>query len=352
MAAMAQAKKTLYQILGVTPDATSIDIGLAHEKRSAELNRAVPPDPSGVALVQQAYEILSNQHRRAAYDASLVTAAEKAAAAQQATTDLELDVEDGDDDGGRARKMRLMGMIGGMALVLVALFFVFRPRPAPPPPVEPVVEAPKPPPPPRNRTPAEIMQDASTSGGQLLSYSMSGTATPIGMAMEVDQNQMVTTCHAIPAGAKLVVKVAGQMHPAELSITDEQLDLCRLLVPGFGTPPLRLAAEDAKAGDPIVAVGVNAKGEVAATEGTVKQVRTTPLGKVLEVSMPIAATASGGGVFNLQGQLVGIATTPHAFGPDLSIVLPVSWIAQMRSRTQAEKAADKPAEKPADKPAQ
>jgi S1-C subfamily serine protease len=209
------------------------------------------------------------------------------------------------------------------------------PQPAP----EPVVEAPKPPPPPRNRTAAEILQDASTSGGQLLSYSMSGTATPIGMAMEIDQNQMVTTCHAIPAGAKLVVKVAGQMHPAELSITDEQLDLCRLLVPGFGTPPLRLATDDAKAGDPIVAVGVNAKGEIAATEGTVTQVRTTPLGKVLEVSMPIAPTASGGGIFNLQGQLVGLATTPHTFGANLNIALPVSWVAQMRSRTTPEKPA-------------
>lgn len=340
MAAMAQAKKTLYQILGISPDASPIDVGLAHEKRSAELQRAVPPDPSGVALVQQAFEILSNPKRRAAYDASLVTAAEKAAAAQQSTTDLELELEVGEeDDGGRARKMRLLGMVGGMALVLVALFFVFRPRPVPPPPPEPVVEAPKPPPPPKNRTAAEILQDASTSGGQLLSYSMSGTATPIGMAMEIDQNQMVTTCHGIPAGAKLVVKVAGQMHPAELSITDEQLDLCRLLVPGFGTPPLRLAAEDAKAGDSIVAVGVNAKGELASTEGTVKQVITTPLGKVLEVSMPVGATSSGGGVFNLQGQLVGVTTAPHAYGSNLSIALPVSWVAQMRSRTTPEKPA-------------
>lgn len=339
MAAMALPKKTLYQILGISQDASSIDIGLAHEKRVAELQRAVPPDPSAVALLQQAYEVLSSPHRRAAYDASVLSASEKAeAAAQQGAPDLELEADD-PDDGGRARRMRLMGMMGAMALILVALFFVFRPRAVPPPPPEPVVEAPKPPPPPRDRTAAEVLQDASTSGGQLLSYSMSGQATPIGMAMEIDQNQMVTTCHAIPAGAKLVVKVAGQMQPAELSITDEQLDLCRLLVPGFGTPPLRLAPADSRPGDKIIAVGMNAKGELAATEGTVTQVRTTPIGKVLEVSMPIAASASGGGIFNLQGQLVGIATTPHTFGPNLNVALPVSWIAQMRSRTTAEKPA-------------
>jgi len=73
---MALPKKTLYQILGVSQDATAIDIGLAHEKKAAEAAGAMPPDPSAVALVQQAYEILSNPHRRAAYAASLVTAAD------------------------------------------------------------------------------------------------------------------------------------------------------------------------------------------------------------------------------------------------------------------------------------
>ena len=51
---MAQAKKTLYQILGVPRDASAIDIGLAHEMKSAEVQRANPPDPSAVSLVNQA----------------------------------------------------------------------------------------------------------------------------------------------------------------------------------------------------------------------------------------------------------------------------------------------------------
>jgi len=299
----------------------------------AELAKLVPPDATATALLQQAYEILSNQNRRTAYDAQLVTAAEKAAAQQQAP-DLELEPEEGEDDG-RRRKMRLLGMMGGMALVLVALFFVFRPHPAPAPAPEVVAVAPKPapPPPPKPHTGGEILADFNTSGGQILSYSMSGSATPIGVAVETDPGQMVTTCHGIPAGEKLVVKVAGQMQPAELSIVDEELDLCRLLVPGFTTPPVKVAAEDAKAGDKVYSIAMDSKGVFAATEGTVTQVRTTPLGKVLEVSMPLAANASGSGIFNEWGALVGIATVPHKFGQGLNIALPVSWIAQMRSRT-------------------
>jgi S1-C subfamily serine protease len=349
MAAMAPAKKTLYEILGVPADAGPEDIGHAHERRVLEMRRMNNPDPNATALVQQAYEVLSNPKRRAAYDAGLVTAAEKSAAAQQAT-DLEIEAGDGEDD--RGRKLRLLGMVGGMALILVALFFVFRPRqpPAPPPP-EPVVEAPKPPPPPppKARTANEIVADANTSSGQLLSYSMSGAATPLGMAVEVETGQMVTTCHAITAGGKLVVRVGKEVLPADLTITDETLDLCRLSVAGLTTPPHRIATEDAKAGDKVFVVSMNAKGEVAATEGKVNQLRPTPHGPVIDVSAPIAASGSGGGVFNEFGQLVGIATAPHAFGAGLNVAIPASWLAQMRSRSTNPPPAPAPA--PASPPA-
>jgi S1-C subfamily serine protease len=330
---MAHAKKTLYEILGVPADAGPEDIVHAHDRRVYEQRRAENPDPNAQVLLQQAFEVLSNPKRRAAYDASLVTAAERTAAAQQ-VTDLEIEPE---ADSERARKMRLLGMVGGMALIFAVLFFVFRPRPVPSPPLPaPVAEAPKPAPP-RLRTGPEILADASTSSGQVMSYSMSGAATPLGMASEIEAGQMVTTCHAIPAGGKLVVKIGKEIHAADLAITDEQLDLCRLSIPGLTTPPLKLAAEDAKAGDKVYVVGMNAKGELAATEGKVTQLRTSPQGPVLEVSVPIAPTGSGGGVFNEQGQLVGIATTPHTYGAGLNIALPVSWIASMRSRAAAPK---------------
>ena len=335
MPPMAPAKKTLYEILGVPADAGPEDIVHARDRRVYELRRSESPDPNAQVLLQQAFEVLSNPKRRAAYDASLVTAAERSAASQQ-VTDLEIEPEADPD---RARKLRLLGMVGGMALVLVALFFIFRPRQAPPPPPpEPIAEARKPaPPPPKLRSATEVLADASTSSGQVMSYSMSGAATPLGMAVEVEAGQMVTTCHGIPAGGKLVVRIGKEMHAADLAITDEQLDLCRLSIPGLTTPPLKLAADDAKAGDKVYVVGMNAKGELAAIEGKVTQLRASSQGPILEVSAPIAPTGSGGGVFNEQGQLVGIATTPHTYGAGLNIALPVSWIAQMRSRAAAPK---------------
>lgn len=336
MAAMAQGKRTLYEILEVPPDAEADDIAHAHERKVLEIKRSEKFDPNAATLVKQAFEVLSDAKRRAAYDASMVAARERAAAHAQAVTDLDLSADADADD--RSRKMKMLGLVGGMAVIFAVLFLVFRPHPAPPPPPapEPAAEAkPAPPPPPKLRSASEVTADASTSTGQVLSYSMSGTATPLGMAVEVETGQMVTTCHGIPAGSKLVVRVGKESMPADLTITDEALDLCRLSIPGFTTPPLKVATEDAKAGDKVYVVAVNDKGEMAATEGKVNQLRATPAGQVLELSVPVAANGSGGGVFNDKGQLVGITTTPHGFGAGLHIALPVSWLAEMRSRAKA-----------------
>jgi serine protease Do len=333
---MAPPKKTLYQILGVPRDASDVDIGLAYEMRSAEMQHAVPPDPSGVSLVRDAHRILSDPVRRAAYDASLASAAEKAAAQAQAQADTDAGIE---EEAPAPRKVPAWALAAAAVVVVIAVGLMMRPSQKEAPAEAPVAvaEAPKPAPaapPPKERTGTEILADASASSGQLLAISMSGRSRPIGVALGTGPGTMVTTCHGIPAGDKLVVRVGKDQYPAELSVTDEQLDICRLSVAGYNVPPFRTSPDMPRAGDRIFSVGMNAGGEMAATEGTVKRLVKTPLGDVLEISVPVAPTASGGGVFDLQGRLVGIATTPHKFGAGLAIALPVSWLSEARSRTQ------------------
>lgn len=305
---------------------------MAHDRRVDEMDRTVHPDPSQAALVQQAWEILADPKRRAAYDAQLLTAAERKAAAEQAAPDLEIGGEE--EDEGPKGKIPVIAIAVAAVIGVVVLFFVMRspetPRaPAP----EPVAVAPKaaPPPPPKPRTAAEVLAEVSAAAGPFLSYSMSGASVPLGMALAIEPGTMVTTCHGIPAGSTLVVRVGKEQHPADLTITDETLDLCRLSVATFGKAPLRIATDEPKAGDKIFAVTTNAKGELAAIEGTIKALRKVPAGNVIEVSMPIPSTSSGGGIFDQYGKLIGITTTPHAHGLG-SVAIPASWIARMRSR--------------------
>ena len=330
---MASSKKSLYEILGLDRDANAIDVGLAYERRRGELAAAIPPDASATALVQQAYEVLSNPKRRAAYDASLITAEEKAAAAEQAT-DFVLETEPEP----APRRMVWAGIAAGVVVTVAAIYFTFRGERFPAPATPAAVEAPKPvvqapPPPPKPLPPGTILTGATSSVGQVLSYDMGGQAKPLGLAVAVDRGVYLTTCHGISAGSALVVRVGAESHSGSLALADEQLDLCKIAVPDLRGAGLPVAGDELKSGDRIYAMGANARGEMALTEGTVKQLRPAAMGSVIEVSMPIAPTASGGPIFDSFGRLVGIATTPHAFGAGLNIALPASWSAQMRSRS-------------------
>ncbi|MFN0038913.1 MAG: DnaJ domain-containing protein [Burkholderiales bacterium] len=64
-------KKTLYQILGVEPNASEAEIAAAYAKRMRELKVETMQDPNKLVVVQQAKEILLDPTQRAGYDASI-----------------------------------------------------------------------------------------------------------------------------------------------------------------------------------------------------------------------------------------------------------------------------------------
>ena len=331
---MAAPKKNLYEILGVSPDAMDLDIGIAHANKLKELQRAIPPDPGAQVLLHEAFEVLSNKQRRAAYDASLITAQEKAAAAEQAAApDLVLE---GGEEESKSGKKYVGAAIGAVVALVVVGYFVFHSAQTPPPP--PVVEAPKPPPPPPPPKPLTVDQMIPVvfkSAGRVMSYEMSGKAVPLGLAFSIEPGAMVSTCHGIPAGSQIVVKVGPDSDSATLNVTDELLDLCRFAVAGFTGPPLKVSPDEPKQGDAIFVLGTNDKGDLVLNPATVKNMFAAPAGKVIDLSVAVPPTATGAAVFDVYGRLVGVATSPHNYGAGLNVAMPASWLAQMRTRNAA-----------------
>lgn len=64
-------KKTLYQILGVDPQASAQEIEAAYNTRIDELKFATMQDPNKLRVLQQSKAVLSDPVQRAAYDASI-----------------------------------------------------------------------------------------------------------------------------------------------------------------------------------------------------------------------------------------------------------------------------------------
>jgi hypothetical protein len=120
-------KRTLYDILGVSREASPEDIVGAYQARLAELEGAGSQDPTALTLVREAHQMLSNATQRSAYDASLAARAEREAdAAHGASPEAELDDEPPSSDW---RKWAIGAL--AVAVIVGGVWWKSRPAPAP-----------------------------------------------------------------------------------------------------------------------------------------------------------------------------------------------------------------------------
>ena len=301
MESMDRLKETLYDILGVSRDAKVTDIGRAYNRhRSAMRQETTPPDARRAALLHEAFEVLSDPQKRAAYDASL-------------------------------RRSRAVVLPGGKPLgpsataallvlaalgVIVALFILNRPAARKPPKLE-----------------TEIRTAASLAVGRLQSIDVSGTAQSVGVAFTLEQGVMVTPCAGLSPNAQLVVLVPPRKIPARVIGADAARRFCRLEVSGAGSWPLMINSFTPKAGEKVYAADVAANGEIVLREGSIKGVRDSPEGKIVETSLPVAADASGRPLLDSDAHVIAVAMI-SADGKGQHVGIPPEWIEAGRAKAK------------------
>lgn len=293
-------KVTLYDVLGLSRDATREEIVRTYRRLAHDLQQeSTMPDPKREALLHEAYEVLSDPHRRAFYDASLRKPQFFGTVA------------------GKAKNPRWIGGIGaGLVALVAALYFSLR-GPSGPAPL----------------APQEIAAAISRSVGQVQVIEMSGRTAPVGVAFAVEAGIMVTTCPVIPPGAQLVVRLGTRAAPAQIALADGELGICKLSVHAAGSWPLVIHGVEPRPGEKVYAANVNAAGDVVLVEGTVKGTVTGSKGNVLEISMPVTPASSGAPVLDAQGRVVGVASSTDAYGAGKRIALPAKWIGDARARS-------------------
>ena len=163
---------------------------------------------------------------------------------------------------------------------------------------------------------------------QLYASSPRGTST--GSAVMVGPGLLATSCHVMGEATHGVVIQTGDAIQVDLVAADWRRDLCILKSDQIGTraAPLMPASQVNKR-DVVFSLGFTA-GRFAYDVGEVKQLYAMGGSRVLRGSAAFAAGASGGGLFDREGRLVGILTFYKLSGDkSMFFAIPADWVPQV-----------------------
>jgi len=181
-------------------------------------------------------------------------------------------------------------------------------------------------------TASQVYERVKDSIVVVQAYDRAGRAVGLGSGVVLPSGDIVTNFHVLKEGVRYTVGRGAKATSATLKAGDPEKDLCLLSAPGVAATPARLGRTAAlKVGEPVFAVGAPQGLELSLSEGIVSQLRGGPP-PIIQTTVAISPGSSGGGLFNAQGELVGITTFYLKEGQSLNFALPVEWISQVARR--------------------
>ena len=183
--------------------------------------------------------------------------------------------------------------------------------------------------PPRKDIPAI----AKAANGAIVSIVMSdkdGHAIAQGSGFLISNDGVIlTNYHVIAEGSSAVVKLPdGTLYVVDgVLASDKVRDVAVIKAHGSNFRTLTLGNSDQlQVGEEVVAIGNPLSLESTVSNGIVSGIRTVEEegGKFLQVTTPISPGSSGGPLFNMAGEVVGITTMYLKGGENLNFAIPIN----------------------------
>lgn len=150
----------------------------------------------------------------------------------------------------------------------------------------------------------------------------------VGTGVTVDNGVVATNCH-VTRNAKFIELAKGAIRwTVQAQHSDLTRDLCLLYAPHLEAPVAPMARGKLRVGQRVVAVGFVGGLGPRFGNGEIIALHDYDGGKVIQSTTPFTSGASGGGLFDEDGRLVGIVTFRYRVGEEYHFCLPVEWIAQ------------------------
>ncbi len=155
---------------------------------------------------------------------------------------------------------------------------------------------------------------------------------------------LVTNYHVIENGVKVSARLStGEFVPIKKILAEDKegdLVLLSIDVMGRSFPALKLTKTGFKTGQPVVVIGSPFGLVGTVSNGIISAIRDIPnFGKILQISAPISIGSSGSPVFNMKGEVIGVASATIIGGQSLNFAIPADRVSKMLKNYQEEERA-------------
>lgn len=183
------------------------------------------------------------------------------------------------------------------------------------------------------KSPEQIFQEVSRSIVTIHAFDRDENVVSLGSGVVTAAETVVTNCHVVEGGQRLTVVSGAKTLLGTLRVADADRDLCELSVSGLQAPRVALYTGSLRIGQRVYAIGAPEGLDLTISEGLISSIRELDGARYLQTSAPISSGSSGGGLFDVEGRLVGLTAFVLADGQNLNFALPASWIADLAARS-------------------
>jgi len=175
-----------------------------------------------------------------------------------------------------------------------------------------------------------IAKAANGAVVSIVMFDKDGNPIAQGSGFIVSKNGLiVTNYHVIAEGTSAVVKLpSGAFYAVDgVVASDKKRDIALIKAHGTGFRTLSLGNSDGvQVGEGVVAIGNPLSLESTVSNGIISGMRTDEElgGKFLQITTPISPGSSGGPLFNMAGQVIGVTTMYLKGGENLNFAIPIN----------------------------
>jgi serine protease Do len=159
----------------------------------------------------------------------------------------------------------------------------------------------------------------------------------MGSAVIIGADTLVTSCHVTRRAQAIDVLRGGLRYPVRAQRADIEHDLCVLHAPGIEGTAVELGSSAALArGQEVLAIGYTGGFGQQRSQGRVVSLYTLDRARVIRSDNAFGSGASGGGLFDAQGRLIGVLTFRLRGGQEHYYSAPADWLRSLLDAPEQE----------------